>query len=210
MMYIYYIQTFLVWKTTMLTVCKRKYFVETWFKTDFLYTWLLIMYLTYWMYIFKLYVVRYQKLHYSYLRLHLYGHKHLPWGAVSFLQHKQHRPHLLYHIHTALAVLSIHSMMLGVVFSPAHFLSTTHTLCAPFPCSYHRNRCLKDGSCLCVALFAMTTAHIGLATSTSTAFAPCTPAREPLTSSLPKLHAWLFSADGITRNAPQSLGFTPG
>lgn len=61
MMYVYYIQTFLVWKTTMLTRCKRKHFVETWFKTDFLHTWLLIMYLTYWMYIFKLYVVRYQK-----------------------------------------------------------------------------------------------------------------------------------------------------
>lgn len=165
------------------------------------------------MYIFKLYVIRYQKLHYIYLRLHLHGHKHLPWMQGRFLlaaQTAQYRPHLLYHVHTALAVLSIHSTILGVFFSPAHFLSTTHALCAPFACSYHRNRCLKDGSYLCVALFAMTSAHTGLDTSTSTAFAPCTPAREPLTSSLPSLWAWLSPADGITRIAPQILGFTPG
>lgn len=123
-------------------------------------------------------------------------------------QTAQYRPHLLYHVHTALAVLSIHSTIL-CVFSPAHFLSTTHALCVPFACLYrHRKRCLKDGSYLCVALFAMTSARTGL--DTSTAFAPCTPeTREPLTF-LPTLWAWHFPAGGITRIAPQILGFTPG
>lgn len=153
-------------------------------------------------------MVRYQKLHYSYLRLHLHGHKHLPWGPVSFLQPKQHNKDHIY-LHTAHPVLSIHPTILGAS-SPVHFLSTTHALCAPFAWSYHRNSRLRHSSYLCVALFVMISAHTGLGTSTSTAFAPCTPSGEPPTSSLPSLWAWLFPADGIRRIASQIRGFTPG
>lgn len=102
MMYIYYTQTFLVWKNTMLTRGKRQHFVEIWFKMDFVYTWLLIMSLTHEMYIFQLYVVWYQTLHYSHLRLHPYGHKCLPWGEVSLLQPKQHNPDHIYSIMSTL------------------------------------------------------------------------------------------------------------
>lgn len=131
--------------------------------------------------------------------------------GCSFLlaaQRAPYRPHLLCHVHSAIAVLSIYSMILGV-FLPVHFLNRARALCVPFACPWHRNRHLKDGSYLCAALSAMTSALTDL-TSTSAALAPCTPARESLMSSLPSLWAWLFPADEITRIAPQILGFTPG
>lgn len=90
------------------------------------------------------------------------------------------RLHLLCYVHSALAVLSNYSILLGV-FSPARFFNTARALCAPFACSGHRNRHLKDGSQLCAAPSKMTSALTDL-TSTSTAFASCTSSRGSLTN----------------------------
>lgn len=119
-------------------------------------------------------------------------------------QRAAYRPHLLCYVHPALAG----SMFLDV-FSPAHFFNAAPALCAPFSCSGHRSRHLKEGSYLCAALSTMTSALTDL-TSTSAALAPFTSSRGSLISSLSSLWAWLFPADGITRIAPHITGFSPG
>lgn len=149
-MYINYTEASFFWKDTVLNSGKRQHFVEMWSKIDFLYTWLLRMSLSHQTYIFKLYVVTYQKLHSSSLRLHLHGHKHPSWGTVSILQPKQHNAGH-FDLHTPHPVLSIHPMILGTS-SFVHFLSTTHALCAPFAWSYHRNKYPRHSSYLCVSL----------------------------------------------------------
>lgn len=94
-------------------------------------------------------------------------------------------------VHSALVLLRIYSMLLGV-FWPAHFFNTACALCV-FACPGHRNRHLKDGSYLYAALCTMTSTLTDL-TATSTAFAPCTSSTGSLMSSLSSLWIWLFSS----------------
>lgn len=101
-------------------------------------------------------------------------------------QRAPYRPNLLCHVHSALVVLSIYSMLIGV-FWPAHFLLRA------------QKQTPKGWLLLCAALCTMTSALTDL-TSTSTAFAPCDFFRGALMSSLSSLWTSIWDHKNCSRH----------